>query len=116
MKPKLLIVLGPTAAGKSDIVFWLAAQMDAEIINADSQQVYRYMDIGTAKPSREQRDKIPHHLIDVVHPDQEFNVADYRRLATASAADIARSGKHAIVCGGTGLYIKALTKGLFVGP
>ncbi len=116
MKPKLLIVLGPTAAGKSDIVFWLAAQMDAEIINADSQQVYRYMDIGTAKPSREQRDKIPHHLMDVVDPDQEFNVADYRRLATASAADIARSGKHAIVCGGTGLYIKALTKGLFVGP
>lgn len=116
MKPKLLIVLGPTAVGKSDTVLHLAGQIDAEIINADSQQVYRHMDVGTAKPSREQRDKVLHHLIDVVEPDQEFNVADYRRLAIASASRIAEGGKQAIVCGGTGLYIKALTMGLFVGP
>jgi tRNA dimethylallyltransferase len=116
MKPKLLIVLGPTAVGKSVIALQLAGQIGAEIINADSQQVYRHMDVGTAKPSRAERDKVPHHLIDVVDPDQEFNVADYRRLAIASASRIVEGGKQAIVCGGTGLYIKALTMGLFVGP
>ena len=116
MKPKLLIVLGPTAVGKSETALQLAGQIGAEIINADSQQVYRHMDVGTAKPSRAERDRIPHHLIDVVDPDQEFNVADYRRLAVASASRIIEGGKQAIVCGGTGLYIKALTMGLFVGP
>jgi tRNA dimethylallyltransferase len=116
MKPKLLIILGPTAAGKSDLVLQLAGRMDAEIVSADSQQIYRQMDVGTAKPSTHQRGQVPHHLIDVVDPDQEFNVAEYRRLAIASASGIAKRGKPAIVCGGTGLYIKALTKGLFVGP
>ena len=72
MKPKLVIVLGPTAVGKSDMVLDLALQSDAEIISADSQQVYRHMDIGTAKPSKKQREKIPHHLIDVVDPDVEI--------------------------------------------
>ena len=116
MKPKLVIVLGPTAVGKSDTVLDLAAQFDAEIISADSQQVYRHMDIGTAKPSSEQRQKIPHHLIDIVDPDEEFNAAMFRNLAIETANKIADRGKRFIVCGGTGLYIKALTKGLFVGP
>src|SRR5687767_8246041 len=116
MKPKLVIVLGPTAAGKSDTVLDLAAQFDAEIISADSQQVYRHMDIGTAKPSREQRQKIPHHLIDIVDPDEEFNAAMFQKLATESASKIAGRGKKIVVCGGTGLYIKAVTEGLFVGP
>jgi tRNA dimethylallyltransferase len=116
MKPKLLIVVGPTAVGKSDTALQVADQIDAEIINADSQQVYRHMDVGTAKPSKAEQDKVPHHLIDVVEPDQEFNVADYRRLAIASASRIAERGKPAIVCGGAGLYIRALTRGLFVGP
>src|SRR5688572_12723392 len=112
MKPKLVIVLGPTAAGKSDTVLDLAAQFDAEIISADSQQVYRHMDIGTAKPSSEQRQRIPHHLIDIVDPDEEFNAAMFRNLAIETANKIADRGKRIIVCGGTGLYIKALTKGL----
>jgi tRNA dimethylallyltransferase len=116
MKPKLVIVLGPTAVGKSEVVLELAPQRNAEIINADSQQVYRQMDIGTAKPSSKLRKRIPHHVIDVVDPDQEFNAAKYRELATASIHDIRKRGKQAIVCGGTGLYIKALTRGLFVGP
>lgn len=116
MKPKLVIILGPTAVGKSETVLYLAAQLGAEIISADSQQVYRHMDIGTAKPSSEQRQKIPHHLIDIVDPDEEFNAALFRKLATESASDIAERGKKIIVCGGTGLYIKALTKGLFTGP
>ena len=116
MKPKLVIVLGPTAAGKSEVALELAPKQNAEIVNADSQQVYRHMDIGTAKPSAQLRDQIPHHVIDVVDPDQEFNVAQYRELASASICDIRKRGKQAIVCGGTGLYLKALTRGLFVGP
>jgi tRNA dimethylallyltransferase len=116
MKPKLVIVLGPTAVGKSDVVLELAAELGGEIINADSQQVYRQMDIGTAKPSREQRNSIRHHVIDVVNPDQQFNVAMFRQLATASVNDIRTRRRQTLVCGGTGLYIKALTHGLFVGP
>ena len=116
MKPKLVIVLGPTAVGKSDVVLELASPLNAEVVNADSQQVYRQLDIGTAKPSVQLRDKIPHHVIDVVDPDEEFNVGRYRELAIAGIHDIRKRGKLAIVCGGTGLYIKALTQGLFVGP
>ena len=74
------------------------------------------MDIGTAKPSSEQREKIAHHLIDIVDPDEEFNAAMFRNLATETADKLANRDKKIIVCGGTGLYIKALTKGLFVGP
>jgi tRNA dimethylallyltransferase len=116
MKPKLVVVLGPTAVGKSDVALELALHMNGEIINADSQQVYRQMDIGTAKPSTELRHKIPHHVIDAVDPDEEFNVARYREIATAIIHDIHKRGRQAIVCGGTGLYIKALTRGLFLGP
>jgi tRNA dimethylallyltransferase len=116
MKPKLVVVLGPTAVGKSDVALELAMHLDGEIVNADSQQVYRGMNIGTAKPSIELREKVPHHVIDVADPDEEFNVARYRELASSSIHDIRQRGKHAIVCGGTGLYIKALTRGLFSGP
>jgi len=116
MKPKIVVVLGPTAASKSDVAMDLASQMSGEIINADSQQVYRQMNIGTAKPSKRECERIPHHLIDIVDPDEEFNVARYRELATAGIHEVQKKSKRAIVCGGTGLYIKALTRGLFVGP
>jgi tRNA dimethylallyltransferase len=116
VKPKFVIVLGPTAVGKSDTVLDLALKFGAEIISADSQQVYRHMDIGTAKPSSEQREKIAHHLIDIVDPDEEFNAAMFRNLASEVAYKLANRKKRIIVCGGTGLYIKALTKGLFDGP
>ncbi len=90
--------------------------MDAEIINADSQQVYRYMDIGTGKPSVAERERVRHHLVDIIDPNEEFNAAIFRQLATAAIADIQTRGKQAILCGGTGLYLKALTRGLFTGP
>ncbi|MBI1996800.1 MAG: tRNA (adenosine(37)-N6)-dimethylallyltransferase MiaA [Deltaproteobacteria bacterium] len=116
MKPKLVIILGPTAVGKSEVAMKLAGVIGAEIINADSQQVYRYMNIGTGKPSRADRERVAHHLIDVVDPDEEFNVAIFRRLALETIDHIHARGKHVVVCGGTGLYLKALTRGLFVGP
>src|SRR6185503_7552237 len=116
MKPKLVIILGPTAVGKSDIAIALAAEMNGAIVNADSQQVYRYLDIGTGKPAKAERQRAAHFMIDVVDPDKEFNAALYRRLATESIEQIRRREQNAIVCGGTGLYLKALTKGLFEGP
>lgn len=116
MKPKLVIVLGPTAVGKSELALALAPRIDGEIVNADSQQVYRYMNIGTGKPPEAARKSVYHHLIDVVNPDEEFNAALYRRLAIEAIDRIQRGGKTAVVCGGTGLYLKALTHGLFTGP
>jgi tRNA dimethylallyltransferase len=116
MKPKLIIVLGPTAVGKSELALELAAEVGAEIINADSQQVYRYMNVGTGKPCAADRARVPHHLIDIVDPDQEFNAALFRRLALEAIDEIHRRGKSVCVCGGTGLYLKALTGGLFTGP
>jgi len=116
MKPKIVVILGPTAVGKSALALELAAQLNGEIVNADSQQVYRFMDIGTGKPSMADRDRVRHHLIDVVAPDQEFNAAMFRHLAKEVIDQIHRGTRNAIVCGGTGLYLKALTRGLFEGP
>lgn len=116
MKPKLTIILGATAAGKSELALELAPRLDAEILNADSQQVYRHMDIGTGKLSRADRERVPHHLIDLVDPDEEFNVALFRRMASDAIGEIRARGKNVVVCGGTGLYLKALTHGLFAGP
>lgn len=116
MRPKLIIILGPTGVGKSEVAIEAAVKFAAEIINADSQQVYRYLDVGTAKPAPKERRKVPHHLIDVVDPDEEFNAALFRQRALESAGQIWSRGGKVIVCGGTGLYIKALTQGLFVGP
>jgi len=116
MKPKLVVVLGPTAVGKSELALGLALSIDGEIVNADSQQVYRFMDIGTGKPSAEDRLRVSHHLIDVVDPDEEFNAAQFRRMALAIIEQIQGREKKVIVCGGTGLYLKALTQGLFEGP
>ncbi|HEX2929270.1 MAG TPA: tRNA (adenosine(37)-N6)-dimethylallyltransferase MiaA [Candidatus Binatia bacterium] len=116
VKAKLVIILGPTAVGKSELALDLAADVNGEIVNADSQQVYRYLDIGTGKPSHSERARVPHHLIDVVDPDQEFNAALFRQLAVASISQIHGRSRGAIVCGGTGFYLKVLTHGLFVGP
>jgi len=116
MKPKLVIITGPTAVGKSNLAFELAQEIDAEIINADSQQIYCYMNVGTGKPSEEEREKIRHHLLDLVKPDEEFNVAMFRQAAMNAVTEIGARHKHVIVCGGTGLYLKALTRGLFIGP
>ena len=116
MKAKLVVILGPTGVGKSDLALDLAGAIDGAIVNADSQQVYRYLDIGTGKPTLAERQRVAHFLIDIIDPDEEFNVALYRRLATQAIERIRVDQKNAIVCGGTGLYLKALTQGLFEGP
>jgi len=113
---KILIVVGPTASGKTDLAVRIAEQVDGEIVNADSMQVYRRMDIGSAKPSPELRGKVPHHLLDIVDPDEPFTAADFRREARRTIAGIHGRGKRAILSGGTGLYIKALTRGLAESP
>ncbi len=112
----LLAVVGPTASGKSELALRLARERSGEIVSCDSQQVYRGLDIGTAKPTPEERREVRHHLLDVVEPDQPFSAADYARLARAALLDIRRRGRLAIVAGGTGLYLRALLSGLFEGP
>ena len=112
----LLIIVGPTAVGKTELSLSLAEEINAEIISADSMQVYRGMDIGTAKPSREERARVPHHLIDVADPREEFSVGDYLKLSEQAIADIRNRGKVPLVVGGTGLYVRALTNGLIEGP
>jgi tRNA dimethylallyltransferase len=115
MISNLPIIVGPTAVGKTAIAIELAEEIGAEIISADSMLVYRGMDIGTAKPSAEERARVPHHLIDVADPREDFSVGQYLRLAEAAIADITGRGKIPLVVGGTGLYVRALTDGLFEG-
>jgi tRNA dimethylallyltransferase len=112
----LLCLLGPTAVGKTELTVDLAQRLDAEVISADSRQVYRYMDIGTAKPSPQQRALVPHHVIDCVYPDERFSAAEFQRLADKSMEEIKSRGKLPILVGGTGLYFRALVDGLFEGP
>ncbi len=112
-KPPVLVICGPTAVGKTAAAIEVAERFNGEIIGADSMQVYRFMDIGTAKPTTEERSRAPHHLIDVVDPDQDFDAARFAQMAREIAVAIERRGAVAIVAGGTGLYIKAMLYGLF---
>jgi tRNA dimethylallyltransferase len=114
-RPKIVVLVGPTASGKSAMALELAGRFGAEIINADSMQVYKYLDIGTAKPSREERQRVRHHLVDILYPDEEFSAALFRQEARQAIRDVDARGRKAIVVGGTGLYIKALTSGLIRG-
>jgi tRNA dimethylallyltransferase len=114
--PPLLAIIGPTASGKSELAAAVARAVGAEILSADSMQVYRGMDIGTAKPTAAERAAIVHHLLDIVDPDQPFTVARFVELADAAIADAAARGVPLIVTGGTPLYFKALFEGLFQGP
>jgi tRNA dimethylallyltransferase len=115
-KPSVVILVGPTGAGKSRLVIELAERFGGEIISADSMQVYRYMDIGTAKPTEEEQRKVPHHLIDVVNPDELFHADTYRLMGRKKIEELSRSGKRVWVAGGTGLYVKTLTEGIFPAP
>lgn len=112
----LLVVCGPTASGKTALALELARQFAIEVISADSRQVYRGMDIGTAKATEDERRATPHHLLDVVDPDREFSVADFIRLAAAAVTRIRARRKLPVVVGGTGLYIQGLTEGLLAAP
>jgi tRNA dimethylallyltransferase len=109
---KIVVVCGPTASGKSELALRLAKGLDAEIVNADSMQIYRGLDIGTAKPSLEQQASVRHHLIDVADPEQLFSAADFADAADKTIKDIISRGKRVIIAGGTGLYIRALIHGL----
>jgi len=108
---QVVAIVGPTAVGKSALAIRLAETFDGEIVSADSRQVYRYMDIGTAKPTPEARALVPHHLIDVINPDEEFNLAHYQEMAYQAIADIEQRGKLAILAGGSGLYVWAVLGG-----
>jgi tRNA dimethylallyltransferase len=114
--PKVLAILGPTASGKSALGLSLAASFDGEIINCDSTAVYRGFDIGTDKPSIEERRRIPHHLIDIVEPTEVYTAARFARDAERAIREIHDRGKLPILVGGTGFYYRALTRGLFPGP
>ncbi|HID63583.1 MAG TPA: tRNA (adenosine(37)-N6)-dimethylallyltransferase MiaA [Anaerolineae bacterium] len=107
----LVIIVGPTAVGKTRLALGLAEELGAEIVSADSRQVYRGMDIGTDKPTAEERQRVPHHLIDVVDPDEEFTLAQYQSLAYAAIGDVLARGRVPLLVGGTGLYIKAVVEG-----
>jgi tRNA dimethylallyltransferase len=108
----VIAIVGPTASGKSTLAMRLAERMGGEIVAADSRQVYRGMDIGTAKPTPEERARVPHHLIDVVDPGERYDVLRYQRDGRAALADIRSRGRVALVVGGTGLYVRALLDGL----
>ncbi len=113
---KVIAILGPTGAGKSALALRVAQEFAGEVVNCDSLQIYRYFDIGTAKlPPAERRD-IPHHLIDILDPDQVFTAGEYARLARAVLAEISARGLLPVIAGGTGFYFRALVDGLFPGP
>ena len=115
-QPMLVVVLGPTASGKSALALHLADRLQGEIVSCDSVAVYREFEIGTAKPSREERARIPHHLVDIAGPAERITAGDYSRLARNALRDISARRKLPVVAGGSGLYLRALLEGLFPGP
>jgi tRNA dimethylallyltransferase len=115
-QPELLVVVGPTASGKSEFALIAAEKLGGEIVSSDSVQVYRRFDVGTAKPSAEERERVPHHLIDIVDPLEPMDAARWASLAERAISEIAARGKRPIVCGGTFLWVRALLYGLAAAP
>ena len=113
---KVIAILGPTGAGKSELALSMAQQFDGEVVGCDSLQIYRYFDIGTAKLPPAERRGIPHHLIDILDPDQIFTAGEYARVARRVLDDVSTRGRLPVVAGGTGFYFRALVDGLFPGP
>ena len=116
MPPKILVIVGPTASGKTRMAVELAQRHNGEVISADSMQIYRTMDIGTAKPTKEEMGGVPHHMIDVADPEEDFSVARYVEMAARCVDDVLARGKLPIVAGGTGLYIDSLLSGRTFAP
>jgi tRNA dimethylallyltransferase len=112
----VLVIVGPTASGKTPVSLLIANHLNAEIISADSRQIYKFMDIGTAKPSQAELEKVHHHFIDGLNPDKDFNSGDFGSKGRVIIEEIFRKGKTPIVVGGSGLYLRALTDGFFDGP
>jgi tRNA dimethylallyltransferase len=113
-RPKVVAIVGPTCTGKTDLSLYIARRIPAEIICCDSRNVYKYFDIGSAKPTPVERSEVPHHLIDVAEPDEDFTAALYASLGKAALEEIAGRGRLPIVCGGTGFYARALLQGLAI--
>jgi tRNA dimethylallyltransferase len=113
---RLVVIVGPTGAGKTRLAMLLAEHTGGEVVSADSQQVYAGMDIGTGKVTAEERARVPHHVLDVVRPDEDMTAQRFIELADRAISDAWTRGKPVIVCGGTGLYVRALLLGLFAGP
>jgi tRNA dimethylallyltransferase len=113
---KVIILLGPTGVGKTGVSTLLAKALDTEIISADSMQIYRYMDIGTAKPSKKERTTVKHHMIDIVDPRESYSTGKYIEAVTPIIEELLNKEKIPVVVGGAGLYIKAMTRGIFSGP
>lgn len=114
-KRPLVVIVGPTAVGKSEVAIELVKKIKGEIVSCDSRQVYKYLNIGTAKPKREERKKIPHHLIDIIEPDEKFNAFLYARKAHQAISRVHRKKKIPILVGGSGLYARAVIDGIFLG-
>ncbi len=113
-RPPLLVIMGPTATGKTEIALGVAQQLGGEIISADSMQVYKRLDAGTAKPTAKQRQMVPHHLVDFLEPGEPFSVAAYKQLAQRTICDVGARGKLPVLVGGSGLYIRAVVQDLQV--
>ena len=116
VEPRMIVLAGPTASGKTSLSLHLAERFSGEIVSCDSVAVYRDMEIGTAKPDKADRERLPHHLIEVADPTENYTAGDYSRDARAALSAIAARGRIPIVTGGTGLYLRALIDGLFAGP
>jgi tRNA dimethylallyltransferase len=112
MKPKIIVILGPTATGKSDIAVEIAKKFNGEIISADSRQVFKGMDLGSGKITHKEMSGIPHHLLDVISPKEIFSVVQYKELAEKAIGEIIAKGKTPIICGGTGFYIDSIVKNI----
>ena len=112
----VLVIAGPTAVGKTRIAIELAKELNGEIVSADSRQIYKGMDIGTVKPSKDEQAAVKHHMLNVVNPDEPFSAGEYKRSAEKIIEDIWQRNRLPIIAGGTGLYIRALIDGLWEGP
>ncbi len=112
----VIIILGPTVVGKTGLSLLLADKLKTEIISADSMLVYRHMDIGTAKPSKAELNSVPHHLFNMLNPDEKFSAGLFKENATKIITNLHEEGKVPLIVGGTGLYIRSITQGLFEGP
>jgi len=113
---KVLAIVGPTASGKTALSIIIAEKLSGEILSADSRQVYKYLDIGTAKPSSEDLQRVPHHFIDILNPDQDYNASEYGQQARILISEFIKKNKQPILTGGSGLYIRAVIDGFFEGP
>jgi tRNA dimethylallyltransferase len=110
-KPPVILIVGPTAVGKTELSIQLAERMDGEIVSVDSRLFYRGMDIGTAKPSKEEMERVPHHLIDIVNPDETLSLAVFQQMARDVIENLHKRGKLPFLVGGTGQYVRAVTQG-----